>query len=106
MGFDYLVILDFQVTTGAEVEDAKEQEIFEFPWVVFDVSSKQVVDEKTVYVKPTLHEQSGIQCAKAALGDNAAANIDAAGTLQQAVQVRKTCMAHRGCNFGMCVGQR
>jgi len=77
-----------QVTSGAEVEDAHEQEIFEFPWVVFDVSSKQVVDEMRVYVKPTLHPQIGVECAQAALGDDAAACMDAAGTLQQAVQVR------------------
>jgi hypothetical protein len=77
-----------QVTSGAEVEDAHEQEIFEFPWVVFDVSSKQVVDERSLYVKPTLHPQIGVECAEAALGDDAAACMDSAGTLQQAVQVR------------------
>jgi len=77
----------WQVTSGAEVEDVHEQEIFEFPWVVFDVSSKQVVDDKTVYVKPTLHEELGVECAKAALGDDAEASMDGAGTLQQAVQV-------------------
>ncbi len=75
------------MTSGAEVEDAHEQEIFEFPWVVFDVSSKQVVDDRTVYVKPTLHEELGVECAKAALGDDAEASMDGAGTLQQAVQV-------------------
>ena len=76
------------MTSGAEVEDAHEQEIFEFPWVVFDVSSKQVVDERSLYVKPTLHPQIGVECAEAALGDDAAACMDSAGTLQQAVQVR------------------
>ena len=76
-----------QVTTSAEVDQASEQEIFEFPWVVFDVSSKQVVDEKTVYIKPTLHEKLGEQCAKAVLGEDAAKAMNSAGTLQQAVQV-------------------
>ena len=75
------------MTSGPELDAANEQEIFEFPWVVFDVADKQVVDEKTVHVKPVLHEGVGVQCAKASLGDEAAAKIDAAGTLQHAVQV-------------------
>ena len=81
------VFWGLQVTTSAEVDQASEQEIFEFPWVVFDVSSKQVVDEKTVYIKPTLHEKLGEQCAKAVLGEDAAKAMNSAGTLQQAVQV-------------------
>ena len=79
-----------QVTSGPEVDGVNEQEIFEFPWVVFDVADKQVVDEKTVYVKPALHETLGVQCAKASLGDEAAAKLDTAGTLQRAVQVGQT----------------
>lgn len=75
------------MTSSAEINDAKEQEIFEFPWVVFDVQSKQVVDEKRLYVKPTLHESLGIQCAESALDDDAASCMESAGTLQQAVQV-------------------
>mmetsp|Transcript_1270 Transcript_1270/g.1704 ORF Transcript_1270/g.1704 Transcript_1270/m.1704 type:complete len:131 (-) Transcript_1270:357-749(-) len=85
MGFDYLVIIDYQVTSGADADEANEQEIFEFPWVVFDVASKHVVDEKAVYVKPTLHEKLGADCAKAALGDDAS-SMESAGSLQQAVQ--------------------
>jgi inhibitor of KinA sporulation pathway (predicted exonuclease) len=76
------------VTSDPEVDSANEQEIYQFPWVVFDVASKQVVDEKSVYVKPVLHESLGVKCAKASLGDEAASNLDTAGTLQQAVQVR------------------
>lgn len=75
------------MTSGPEVDSANEQEIYQFPWVVFDVASKQVVDEKTVYVKPSLHESLGVKCAKASLGDEAASSLDTAGTLQQAVQV-------------------
>jgi len=77
----------WQVTSGADADEANEQEIFEFPWVVFDVASKHVVDEKAVYVKPTLHEKLGADCAKAALGDDAS-SMESAGSLQQAVQVR------------------
>jgi hypothetical protein len=76
-----------QVTSNSEIDEAKEQEIFEFPWVVFEVASKQVVDEKTVYVKPTIHEDAGMECVKAALGDEASAAMKSAGTLQSAVQV-------------------
>ena len=36
-----------QVTSGSKV-GKNEEEVFEFPWVVFDVESKQVVDEKQV----------------------------------------------------------
>ena len=76
-----------QVTSGTDIDEAKEQEIFEFPWVVFDVESKSVVDEQVKYIKPTVHEQVGGECVKAALGDNAEAAMKSAGTLQQAVQV-------------------
>ena len=86
------------MTSSAEIDDAKEQEIFEFPWVVFDVQSKQVVDEKTLYVKPTIHESLGAQCAEVALGDDAASCMESAGTLQQAVQV--ACHLSRQCICG------
>jgi len=41
-----------QVTCGGDVTLHGKQEIIEFPWVVIDCKSQQIVDEKQLFVKP------------------------------------------------------
>ena len=40
--YQNLIIFFLQVTMGAEIAEKQEQEIIEFPWIVFDSVNKQV----------------------------------------------------------------
>eukprot|EP00290_Baffinella_frigidus_P039360 CAMPEP_0180305762 /NCGR_PEP_ID=MMETSP0988-20121125/26592_1 /TAXON_ID=697907 /ORGANISM="non described non described, Strain CCMP2293" /LENGTH=353 /DNA_ID=CAMNT_0022288203 /DNA_START=23 /DNA_END=1080 /DNA_ORIENTATION=- len=79
MPYDYLLVVDFQVTSGSKV-GKHEEEVFEFPWVVFDVESKQVVDEKQVFVKTETHPELPAGPAETR------ESVQAGGTLQEAVK--------------------
>ena len=40
-----------QVTTGGDGNEAGQNEVIEFPWVVLDVESKQIMDEQKLVVR-------------------------------------------------------
>lgn len=48
---DYLVILDLEATCD-DPTDPVRQEIVEWPWLVFDLHSRTVVDHKQIFVTP------------------------------------------------------
>eukprot|EP01103_Thecamoeba_quadrilineata_P015118 TRINITY_DN467_c0_g1_i2.p1 TRINITY_DN467_c0_g1~~TRINITY_DN467_c0_g1_i2.p1 ORF type:complete len:472 (+),score=49.63 TRINITY_DN467_c0_g1_i2:26-1417(+) len=53
--FEYLVIIDFEATCDEGPNPAvtrENQEIIEFPWMVADLDSGKVVDQKQLFVKP------------------------------------------------------
>lgn len=56
--FDFLFIIDFEATCDEATSEVKaewaQQEIIEFPWVLYDLRSNEIVDEKQNYVKPRL----------------------------------------------------
>jgi len=65
--FDYLVVIDFEATCD-EGPDAivtrQNQEIIEFPWVVIDTKSRQIVDQQQHYVQPVLTRGVTAFCTK------------------------------------------
>lgn len=48
---DYLVIIDLEAC-GDDAYNVNRQEITEWPWLVYDVRTRLVVDEKQVYIAP------------------------------------------------------
>jgi inhibitor of KinA sporulation pathway (predicted exonuclease) len=50
-GWDYLVIMDLEAK-GDDPNDLNRQEIVEWPWVVFDLRRRAVVDTKQIYIAP------------------------------------------------------
>ena len=52
--YDYLVVVDFEATADEVLSpfSKDEAEIIEFPWVVLDVKTQQVVESRQIYVKP------------------------------------------------------
>lgn len=40
------------MTTGSGIAEGSENEVIEFPWVVVDMGSKQLVDDKQLFVSP------------------------------------------------------
>eukprot|EP01124_Arcella_intermedia_P004840 TRINITY_DN1278_c0_g1_i1.p1 TRINITY_DN1278_c0_g1~~TRINITY_DN1278_c0_g1_i1.p1 ORF type:complete len:513 (-),score=129.37 TRINITY_DN1278_c0_g1_i1:504-2042(-) len=53
--FRYLIIMDFEATCDYCPQPkvtAKTAEIIEFPWIVIDTETLQIVDERQIYVKP------------------------------------------------------
>ena len=54
--FTHIVVLDFEAQCRDRPAPApRPQEIVEFPLVVVDVATRQIVDEFHTYVKPTVH---------------------------------------------------
>ncbi|EFC50864.1 exonuclease family protein [Naegleria gruberi] len=54
--YDYLVIIDFEATCDNGVNPVitrDNQEMIEFPFVVFDLASMEVIHKERYYVKPT-----------------------------------------------------
>lgn len=43
--------LPVQVTSGGEIDESGQNEVMEFPWVVLDVESKQIMDEQKLVVR-------------------------------------------------------
>ena len=65
VSFDFLVVMDLQVTTLQEADAAGEegyQEVIEFPWIVIDVAQKTIVESKVLYVKPECCTELGERC--------------------------------------------
>ena len=52
--FDYLLVIDLEATCdeGNPGFSRENQEVIEFPWVVVDLLSGAVLDQKQLYVKP------------------------------------------------------
>ncbi len=59
--FDYLVILDFEATCDNRSR-MDPQEIIEFPSVLYDVETREVVDEFSTFVRPEHHPQLTAFC--------------------------------------------
>jgi len=60
------------------------QEVIEFPWVVIDVASKNVIESKVLYVKPACCSELGASCKKLTGFDDA--TLSSGCTLQECVQ--------------------
>ena len=76
--FDCLVVVDFATTP------AEQREIVEFPWVVYDLQSKRVLDAKRILCKPEREFEGTIET-----GDKATTmtniSLVAAKSLQDAI---------------------
>jgi inhibitor of KinA sporulation pathway (predicted exonuclease) len=46
-----------QVTSGEDIDRNAENEIIEFPWVVFDLTTNQIAEDKQLFVKPSAHPE-------------------------------------------------
>eukprot|EP00283_Hemiselmis_rufescens_P008927 CAMPEP_0173430658 /NCGR_PEP_ID=MMETSP1357-20121228/9025_1 /TAXON_ID=77926 /ORGANISM="Hemiselmis rufescens, Strain PCC563" /LENGTH=243 /DNA_ID=CAMNT_0014395035 /DNA_START=35 /DNA_END=763 /DNA_ORIENTATION=+ len=77
-GFDSLVVVDFQVTTGED-----EQEIIEFAWSSFDLASNTAVDERRLYCKPSVPKLNDETIGATDVED---ADVESAESLQGCVQ--------------------
>jgi len=58
--FDYLVIMDFEATCDSGINPIitrENQEMIEFPFVVMDLKTNQIIHQERHYVKPTLTEK-------------------------------------------------
>jgi 3'-5' exoribonuclease 1 len=50
--YDYLCICDLEATCDNEVISKEEHEIIEFPYVVFELKTRQIVTQQQYYVSP------------------------------------------------------
>jgi hypothetical protein len=51
------VFFPLQVTTGGDGGEAGQNEVIEFPWVVLDVESKQIMDEQKLVVRDQMRRE-------------------------------------------------
>ncbi|EKX54713.1 hypothetical protein GUITHDRAFT_131754 [Guillardia theta CCMP2712] len=74
MAYDYLVVVDFQVSQTKQIADANEQE------------GRQVVDGVQLFVRPTMCEDAALEYIASSRGDDAARVVRESKGLQHAVQ--------------------
>jgi len=60
--FSYVIVLDFEATCWKEKLNGHHNEIIEFPAVLLDLSSGEIVDRFQHYVKPSEHKKLSTFC--------------------------------------------
>jgi inhibitor of KinA sporulation pathway (predicted exonuclease) len=91
MPYDYLAVLDFEATCWERPPLDKEHEIIEFPTVIVDVRTCQVIDKFEQFVRPTFKPKVSEFCHK--LTTITQAQVDGGVTIKEALVAHQKFMA-------------